>query len=39
MESLFRGIYDRNFQPADLPVGQINQVLHSFLNLRPDGTV
>ncbi|KAI1395516.1 glycoside hydrolase family 18 protein [Hypoxylon fuscum] len=33
------GIYGRNYQPAQLPVSQINQVLYSFANLRADGTV
>ncbi|KAI5918016.1 chitinase [Camillea tinctor] len=33
------GIYGRNYQPAQLPVSQINQVLYSFANLRTDGTV
>ncbi|RYP63620.1 hypothetical protein DL771_009179 [Monosporascus sp. 5C6A] len=33
------GIYGRNYQPAQLPVSQVNQVLYAFLNLRPDGTI
>ncbi|KAI1636834.1 chitinase [Biscogniauxia mediterranea] len=33
------GIYGRNYQPAQLPASQINQVLYSFANLRTDGTV
>ncbi|KAL7622139.1 Chitinase 4 [Parahypoxylon ruwenzoriense] len=33
------GIYGRNYQPAQLPVSQINQVLYSFANLRADGSV
>ncbi|KAI1381142.1 glycoside hydrolase family 18 protein [Hypoxylon crocopeplum] len=33
------GIYGRNYQPAQLPASQINQVLYSFANLRADGTV
>ncbi|KAI1501380.1 chitinase [Biscogniauxia marginata] len=33
------GIYGRNYQPAQLPTSQINQVLYSFANLRTDGTV
>ncbi|GAB0146622.1 Endochitinase 1 [Epichloe bromicola] len=34
-----RGIYGRNFQPADMPASQISHVLYSFLNLRADGTI
>jgi GH18 family chitinase len=34
-----RGIYDRNYQPADLPAGEITHLLYSFMNLRADGTV
>lgn len=33
------GIYGRNYQPAQLPVSQVNQVLYSFANVRADGTV
>jgi chitinase len=33
------GIYDRNYQPADLPAGEITHLLYSFMNLRADGTV
>jgi chitinase len=33
------GIYDRNYQPADLPVSQISHVLYSFMNVKADGTV
>ncbi|KFA64330.1 hypothetical protein S40285_02925 [Stachybotrys chlorohalonatus IBT 40285] len=33
------GIYGRNYQPANLPAGQISHVLYSFLNVRADGTV
>ncbi|KAI1742891.1 endochitinase [Xylaria scruposa] len=33
------GIYGRNYQPAQLPVSQINQVLYAFANFRSDGTV
>ena len=34
-----RGIYGRNFQPAQLPAGQLTNVLYSFANLQQDGTV
>jgi chitinase len=34
-----RGLYGRNYQPANLPAGDLTHVLHSFLNLRSDGTV
>lgn len=34
-----RGIYGRNYQPADLPASQISHVLYSFMNLRADGTM
>nr|ADV02751.1 chitinase [Trichothecium roseum]ADV02752.1 chitinase [Trichothecium roseum] len=33
------GIYDRNFQPADLPADKVSHLLYSFMNLRADGTV
>ncbi|KAI1262593.1 endochitinase [Xylariaceae sp. FL1019] len=33
------GIYGRNYQPAQLPATQLNQVLYSFANFRSDGTV
>ncbi|KAI1810471.1 endochitinase [Poronia punctata] len=33
------GIYGRNYQPEQLPVSQINQVIYSFANFRSDGTV
>ncbi|KAI2602087.1 glycoside hydrolase family 18 protein [Hypoxylon sp. NC1633] len=33
------GIYGRNYQPAQLPVSQVNQVLYSFANIQADGTV
>ncbi|KAI1382571.1 glycoside hydrolase family 18 protein [Hypoxylon trugodes] len=33
------GIYERDYQPAQLPVSQVNQVLYAFANLLPDGTV
>jgi chitinase len=39
IDNLGRGIYGRNYQPADLPASQISHVLFSFLNLRADGTV
>ncbi|KAI0026012.1 glycoside hydrolase family 18 protein [Xylariomycetidae sp. FL0641] len=32
-------IYGRNYQPAQLPVSEINQVIYAFANLQPDGTV
>lgn len=34
-----RGIYGRNYQPADLPASDITHVFYAFLNLRADGTV
>lgn len=34
-----RGIYARNYQPADIPANKITHLLYSFLNLRADGTV
>ncbi|KAI1823786.1 endochitinase [Xylaria intraflava] len=33
------GIYGRNYQPAQLPASQLNQVLYAFANFRSDGTV
>ncbi|KAL7929119.1 endochitinase 42 [Trichoderma chlorosporum] len=33
------GIYDRNFQPADLVASDITHVIYSFMNLQADGTV
>jgi len=33
------GIYQRNYQPADLPVGDLTHVIYSFMNLNADGTV
>ncbi|KAI3326618.1 endochitinase [Xylariaceae sp. AK1471] len=33
------GIYARNYQPAQLPASQLDQVLYSFANFRSDGTV
>ncbi|KAI0146187.1 endochitinase [Xylariaceae sp. FL1272] len=33
------GIYGRNYQPAQLPATQLNQVLYSFANFQSDGTV
>ncbi|CAJ2508591.1 Uu.00g136170.m01.CDS01 [Anthostomella pinea] len=38
-EEVSRGIYVRDYQPAQLPASQINQVLYSFANLKADGTV
>lgn len=37
--TLFRGIYQRNFQPKDLQASQISHVLYSFMNVKADGTV
>jgi GH18 family chitinase len=34
-----RGIYGRNYQPAQLPASQINQIVYAFANFRSDGTV
>ncbi|CAM1509258.1 Fc.00g029970.m01.CDS01 [Cosmosporella sp. VM-42] len=33
------GIYERNYQPANLPSNQLSHVLYSFMNLQADGTV
>ncbi|KAF3077304.1 Endochitinase 46 [Trichoderma lentiforme] len=33
------GIYDRNFQPADLVASDVTHVIYSFMNLQADGTV
>lgn len=38
-DSVYRGIYGRNFQPADMVVSDITHVLYSFMNVRADGTV
>ncbi|KAI1370354.1 glycoside hydrolase family 18 protein [Hypoxylon crocopeplum] len=34
-----KGIYERDYQPTQLPVSQVNQVLYAFANLSPNGTV
>lgn len=36
---LLRGIYQRNFQPHDLPASEISHVLYAFMNVLADGTV
>ena len=33
------GVYGRNFQPADIPAGQLTHVIYSFLNLTSSGEV
>ncbi|KAH7109921.1 chitinase [Dactylonectria estremocensis] len=33
------GIYQRNFQPHDLPASEISHVLYAFMNVLADGTV
>lgn len=33
------GIYDRGYQPADLPASKVSHVLYAFMNLNADGTV
>nr|AAC05829.1 chitinase [Trichoderma virens] len=33
------GIYERNFQPADLVASDVTHVIYSFMNLQADGTV
>ena len=33
------GVYSRNFQPADIPAGELTHVIYSFLNLTSSGDV
>ncbi|MCW1959417.1 MAG: glycoside hydrolase family 18 protein, partial [Mycobacterium sp.] len=33
------GVYGRNFQPADIPAGELTHVIYSFLNLTSTGEV
>ncbi|EXK75680.1 hypothetical protein FOQG_19554 [Fusarium oxysporum f. sp. raphani 54005] len=33
------GIYERDFQPQDLPASSITHVLYAFMNVQEDGTV